>query len=280
MTPDRIIVAENDGRERSTGSVPVERWGEYARKVIAGITLYDTYQNLPLHKQEVINTVNFARERVAGNPERIIVLGSGQNSIEISSLHKNFGGAEIIAADIQPKFLETLMKRLSRNNKKAFDQTYPVQMDIGKPWPMTVSNDDGKEISLDSLPFVFCNIVFNWLTSEEQAEVFKNVSERLSPEGDFILATLTDNWNSEQVRRHIPEQLRQNPFWTILGAVGARRWADETAQEFGIHRPSVDDIYELATNSGLEVKYIDKDRIFWKTENGKPTAIVCHLTKK
>ena len=91
MTPDRIIVAENDGRERSTGSVPVERWGEYARKVIAGITLYDTYQNLPLHKQEVINTVNFARERVAGNPERIIVLGSGQNSIEISSLHKNFG---------------------------------------------------------------------------------------------------------------------------------------------------------------------------------------------
>lgn len=280
MAPDRIIDAGNTGGERSRGSVPVERWGDYARRVLPGITLYDTYQNLPLHKEEVINTVNFARERVTGNPERIMVLGIGQNSIEISSLHKNFNGSQIIAADIQPKFLETLMKRLSRNSKKAFDQTYPVQMDIGKPWPITVSNGDGREIRLESLPLVFCNIVFNWLTEEEQAECFSNVSERLSPKGDFILATLTDNWNSEEVKQHIPEQLRQNPFWTILGAVGARRWADETALKFGIHRPSVDDIYKLAAGTGLEVKRIDEDRIFWKTENGKPTAIVCHLKKK
>jgi hypothetical protein len=276
----RIIDSGNTGGGRSSGHIPVERWRNYAGEVVAGITLYDTYQNLPLHKQEVVNTVNFARERIVDNPGKILVLGSGQNSIEISSLHKAFGGPEIIAADIQPKFLETLMKRLSKNNKKAFDQTYPVQMDIGKPWPMTVSDGDGKVISLDSLPFVFCNIVFNWLTEEEQAGCFKNISERLSPEGDFILATLTDNWNSEEVKKHIPEQLRQNAFWTILGAVGARRWADQTALEFGTHRPSVTDIYKLAEGSGLEVKSIDEDRIFWKDGNGKPTAVVVHLRKK
>lgn len=280
MSPEKIIVADNIGCERSNGSVPVERWENYARKVLGGITLYDTYQNLPLHKDEVINSVDFARERIVGNPESIIVLGSGQNSIEISSLYKSFGGPEIIAADIQPKFLETLMKRLSRDNKKAFGQTYPVQMDIGKPWPMTVSNGDGKEIKLNSAPFIFCNIVFNWLTEEEQTGVFKNVSERLTPSGDFILATLTNNWDSKEVKKHIPEQLRKNPFWTILGAIGARRWADETAREFGIHRPSVADIHELAAENGLEIKSIDEDRIFWKTENGKPTAIVCHLKKK
>lgn len=279
MSPERIFVSENMEGERSEGSVPEKRWADYARKVFAGITLYDTYQNLPLHRQEVIRTVDFAREKVAGNPERLVVLGSGQNSIEISSLYKSFGGPEIIAVDIQTKFLETLMKRLSRNNKKAFNQTYPLLMDIGKPWVAPASND-GKEIKLDSLPFVFCNIVFNWLTEEEQTGVFKNVSERLSPDGDFILATLTDNWNSEEVKKHIPEQLRQNAFWTILGAVGARRWADQTALEFGIHRPSVSDIYKLAADSGLEVKSIDEDRIFWKTKEGKPTAIVCHLKKK
>lgn len=279
MAPDRIINADS-GEERSKGSIPVERWKDYASEVMAGITLYDTYQNLPLHKQEVINSVNFAREKITGNPERIVVLGSGQNSIEISSLHKSFGEPEIIATDIQPKFLETLMKRLSNNNKKAFDKTYPVQMDIGKPWPMTVSTGDGKEIRLDSIPFVFCNIVFNWLTEEEQVGVFKNISERLTPDGDFILATLTDNWDSKEVKKHIPEQLRQNPFWTILGAVGARRWADQAASDFGIHRPSVNDIHKLATESGLEVKSMDEDRIFWKTKDGKPTAIVAHLKKK
>ena len=65
-----------------------------------------------------------------------------------------------------------------------------------------------------------------------------------------------------------------------MGAIGARRWADQTAQEFGIHRPSVEDIYKLASDNDLEVKNIDKDRIFWKTKDGKPTAIVCHLKKK
>ena len=280
MSPEKIIVADSDRSERSKGSVPIERWADYARKVIGGITLYDTYQNLPLHKEEVINSVSFARERITGSPERMMVLGSGQNSIEISSLHDNFGGPEILAADIQPKFLETLMKRLSKDNKKAFDRTYPVQMDIGKPWPMTVSNGDGKEIKLDGLPFIFCNIVFNWLTEEEQAGCFKNISERLSPDGDFILATLTDNWNSEEVKKHIPEQLRKNPFWTILGAVGARRWADQTALEFGIHRPSIADIYKLAAGSGLEVKSMDENRIFWMTKDGKPTALVVHLKKK
>jgi hypothetical protein len=280
MSPEGISVAGNTGGERSKGSVPVERWEDYARKLAFGITLYDTYQMLPLHKEEVVNTVNFARERIIGNPDRIVVLGSGQNSIEISSLHKSFGEPEIIAADIQPKFLETLMKRLSKDSKKAFDHTYPVQMDIGKPWSMTVSDGDGEAISLDSLPFVFCNIVFNWLTEEEQAGVFKNVSERLSPDGDFILATLTDNWDSEEVKKHVPEQLLKSPFWTLLGAFGSRRWADQTAKEFGIHRPSVDDIYKLATNSGLEVKCIDEDRIFWKTDDNKSTAVVCHLRKK
>jgi len=279
MSPGKIIIAGNTGPERSQGSVPIERWANYARRVMPGVTLYDTYQFLPLHREEVVNTVSFAREKIHRNPVRIVILGSGQNSIEISSLHKNFGNPEIIAADIQPKFLETLMRRLSRDNKKAFDQTYPVQMDIGKPWPRTVS-DSEKVLRLDSIPFVFCNIVFNWLTEEEQAGVFKNVSERLDPSGDFILATLTDNWDSEEVKKHVPEQLRQNVFWTILGAIGARRWADQTAEEFGIHRPSVDDIYNLANKYGLEVKSLDEDRIFWKTEDGLPTAIVAHLKRK
>jgi hypothetical protein len=282
MSPEKIIIAENIGQERSKGSVPVERWENYASKikVMPWIKLYDTYQNLPLHIKEVKETVNFAREKVAGNPGRILVLGSGQNSIEISSLHNSFGEPEIIAADIQTKFLETLMKRLSKNNKNAFDQTYPVVMDIGKPWQKTINYNNGKEISLDSLPFVFCNIVFNWLTSEEQAGVFKNVSERLSPNGDFILATLTNNWDSKEVKKHIPEQLRKNAFWTILGAVGSRRWADQTAKEYGIHRPSIDDIQNLAAESGLEIKSMDEDRIFWKTQDGKPTAVVVHLKKK
>jgi trans-aconitate methyltransferase len=243
------------------------------------MTLYDTYENLPLHKEEVINTVAFAKERLDKNPKKILVLGSGQNTIEISSLHEAFGEPEIVATDIQPKFLDTLMKRLSKNDKRAFDNTYPVHMDIGKPWPMTVS-DGEKVMKLDSLPFVFCNIVFNWLTEEEQSEVFKNVSERLSPNGDFILATLTDNWNSDEVKKHIPEQLRKSPFWTILGAIGARRWADQTALEFGIHRPSINDIYKLATDSGLEIKSLDGNRIFWKNPDGKPTAVVVHLKKR
>jgi hypothetical protein len=279
MSPDRIIDSGNTGGERSSGHIPVGRWRNYAREVAGEITLYDTYQNLPLHKQEVFESVNFAREKIIGAPESILVLGSGQNSIEISSLYKNFSGPEIIAADIQPKFLETLMKRLSKKDRKAFDHTYPVQMDIGKPWPMSVS-DGEKEIKLDSLPFVFCNIVFNWLTEEEQAGTFKNVAERLSPDGDFIMATLTNNWNSEEVKKHIPEQLSKNPFWTILGAVGARRWADQTALEFGVHRPSVEDIYRLAEENGLEVKDMDGDRIFWRTKDNKPTAVVCHLKKK
>jgi len=282
MAPERIAVVGDIGEERSMGSVSIERWESYADKLKAlpWIKLYDTYQNLPLHIKEVKETVNFARERIVNNPDRILVLGSGQNSIEISTLHKAFDGPEIIAADIQPNFLKTLMKRLSKNDKKAFDRTYPVQMDIGKPWRMSITYDDKKEIKLNSLPLVFCNIVFNWLTEEEQVGVFKNVSERLSPDGDFILATLTDNWDSKEVKKHVPEQLLKSPFWTFLGAFGSRRWADETAIEFGIHRPSVDFIYQLAADNGLEVKNIDEDRIFWKTEGNKPTAIVCHLKKK
>jgi hypothetical protein len=280
MSPERIIISENIAGERSKGSVPVERWGDYARRILAGITLYDTYQNLPLHKEEVTQSVNFAREKVQGNPDRILVLGSGQNSIEISSLHSVFGEPEIIAADIQPKFLETLMKRLSKNNKKAFDKTYPVQMDIGKPWPSAVSNGDGKEIRLEGVPLIFCNIVFNWLTPEEQEGVFKNVAERLTPKGDFILSTLTNNWNPDEVKKHIPDQLRKNPFWTILGAVGSRRWADQTAQQFGVQRPSIENIYKLASGSGLDVKSMDEDRIFWKNKDGQAVAIVAHLKKK
>lgn len=280
MAPERIIIANTDGGERSQGSVPVERWGKYARELIPGLTLYDTYQNLPLHVEEVKKTVAFARENISGNPDRVLILGSGQNTIEISSIYKLFNEPEIIATDIQPKFLETLMKRLAKHNKKAFDNTYPLQMDIGKPWPRKITNGDGKLINLESVPLVFCNIVFNWLTEDEQKGVFKNVSERLTPGGDFILATLTNHWDSQEVKKHIPDQLRKNPFWTILGAMGSRKWADKTAKEFGIHRPSVEDIHSLAKWSGLEVKTIDEDRIFWKTKDGNPTAIVCHIKKK
>jgi len=171
MSPEKIIHAGTDGGERSQGSVPVERWGNYARELIPGLTLYDTYQNLPLHVEEVKKTVAFARENISGNPDRILILGSGQNTIEISAIYKVFKEPEIIASDIQPKFLETLMKRLARHDKKAFDKTYPLQMDIGRPWPKKVSNGDGKVIDLESVPLVFCNIVFNWLTEEEQKEV-------------------------------------------------------------------------------------------------------------
>lgn len=279
MSPENLFIAGNISETRGDGCVPIESWREYSSKWLGPIRLYDTYMYLPLHKEEVINSVRFAKENVPNNPGRILVLGSGQNSLEISTLHKTFNEPEIIATDIQPRFLETLMNRLRKHDRKAFDQTYPVQMDIGSPWPMTVT-DGEKSIKLDSVPFVFCNIVFNWLTEQEQEGVFKNVSERLSPDGDFILATLTDHWDSKEVKKHIPEQLVKNPFWTILGAVGARRWADQTALQFGIHRPSVKDIHKLANNYGLEVKSVDEDRIFWKTKDGAPTAIVCHLKKK
>ncbi len=169
--------------------------------------------------------------------------------------------------------------RLARQDKKAYNKTYPVLMDIGKPWPLTASKGHKDNVDLSQFPLIFCNIVFNWLTLEEQAECIKNVSSRLKPDGDFILATLTDQWNSDEVKRHIGKQLIANPFWTILGALGARRWADDTAKNFGVHRPSVEDLEKLTANHDLKLKSIDENRIFWKTRDGKPTAVVCHFRK-
>ena len=292
MTPDRIINTPIDHKKREEkGAVPVGEWTRYgsdpdnafirAALKLRGLgTLYDTYQYLPLHVKEVLNSVSYARERVNENPESVMIAGCGQNDIELTTLYKAFTPEKIIAADISLKFLDTLVKRVKKTDTNTFSVTYPVLMDIGSLWPNEIADGDGRVLKMDSFDLIFCNIVFNWLTKDEQKQLFENVNRTLSVNGDFILASLTDKWNSNEVKKHIPEQMRLNPLMTLLGAVGSRRWADRVAVTYGINRPSIEQIYELADNTGLEVSDLDGDRIFWRNSGGDPCAVVCHIKRK
>ncbi len=171
--------------------------------------------------------------------------GCGNGEI-IARLMRRMPYTHIVGADLSREFLEETQRRIATSLTEAMGKVALHRVDLTQPLPFP-------EKTFRSATM---NLVFQYLSSQEQEATVSNVGEVLEDGGKFYLSTFTQGHTFRQL---VPGLLAREVFRGnisgvigILPYIGIPRQFDRLRRDGVMNHPSVDDLNRMHKEAGFK----------------------------
>lgn len=170
--------------------------------------------------------------------------GCGNGEI-ISRVVRRAPNARIVGVDLSPEFLGETQRRIGTQMTEAMGRVALYRADLTKRLPF--ENETFKVATM--------NLVFQYLSKEEQQEVYQNMAPVMEQGGTFLMSTFTEGHTFGQL---VPGLLAREVVRGNIGGVvrilkylGIPRKFSKLREAGVMNHPSVEDLEEWSKQAGF-----------------------------